>query len=392
MAGLTAYFGPMHDDRQRGVEADVLPLLIEAVQDYAIFMVSTDGTVQTWNPGAQRIKGYTAAEIIGRHFSVFYTREDQADGRPARLLGRALEQGRVEDEGWRVRKDGTRFWADVVLTAVRDRSGHHIGFAKVTRDLTERREAEEQQRALFVEREARAAAEEALLARDRFLSIASHELRTPVASVLLATELLIRALDAGRLEDERLRTGLSRVSTASQRLGALVDELLDVSRLTADRQELDMEPTDVGALAREVAARFVDLRNGGRVVVTASGDVTVDADQSRLDQVISNLVDNALKYSTAPAPIEVAVIGGDDGVELSVADRGVGLDADAGKRLFEAFGRGSNVEHVHGLGLGLFISHQIVDRHGGRINAEPRDDGPGTVFRVWLPRRRAGAP
>jgi hypothetical protein len=382
----------MHDDRQRGVEADVLPLLIEAVQDYAIFMVSTDGTVQTWNPGAQRIKGYTAAEIIGRHFSVFYTPEDQADGRPARLLGRALEQGRVEDEGWRVRKDGTRFWADVVLTAVRDRSGHHIGFAKVTRDLTERREAEEQQRALFVEREARAAAEEALLARDRFLSIASHELRTPVASVLLATELLIRALDAGRLEDERLRTGLSRVSTASQRLGALVDELLDVSRLTADRQELDMEPTDVGALAREVAARFVDLRNGGRVVVTASGDVTVDADQSRLDQVISNLVDNALKYSTAPAPIEVAVIGGDDGVELSVADRGVGLDADAGKRLFEAFGRGSNVEHVHGLGLGLFISHQIVDRHGGRINAEPRDDGPGTVFRVWLPRRRAGAP
>jgi hypothetical protein len=377
----------MTDDRQRAAEADVLPMLIEAVHDYAIFMLSPEGIVQTWNQAAQRIKGYAPAEIIGRHFSVFYTSEDRAANRPERILNRALAEGRAEDQGWRVRKDGTRFWADVVVSAIYDRSGRHVGFGKVTRDLTERRRAERQQRALEVEREARAAAEQALLARDRFLSIASHELKTPVASVQLATETLIRSLDAGRLDDERLRAGLARVTTASQRLASLIAELLDVSRLTSDRQELEVQPTDVGSLVEEVVARFQDLRNGGRITVRVEGDTTVPADASRLDQVITNLVDNALKYSTAPAPIEIEVTGTDDGVELAVEDRGVGLDSDGGELLFEAFGRGANVEHVHGLGLGLYISDRIVERHGGRIKATAREDGPGATFRVWLPRR-----
>jgi PAS domain S-box-containing protein len=377
----------MTDDRQRAAEAEVLPMLIEAVRDYAIFMLSPDGVVRTWNHGAQRIKGYAPAEIIGQHFSVFYTPEDRAAGHPDRILNRALAEGRAEDQGWRVRKDGTRFWADVVVSAIYDQSGRHVGFGKVTRDLTERRRAERQQRALEVEREARAAAEQSLLARDRFLSIASHELKTPVASVQLATETLIRSLDAGRLDDERLRAGLARVTTASKRLASLIGELLDVSRLTSDQQDLEFEPTDFGSLVEEVVARFEDLHNGGRITVRVAGDVRVPADPSRLDQVVTNLVDNALKYSTAPAPVEVSVTGRDDGVELTVEDRGVGLDAEAGERLFEAFGRGSNVEHVHGLGLGLYISYRIVERHGGRIEAAAREDGPGTSFRVWLPRR-----
>ena len=146
-------------------------LLVDAVEDYAIFLLGPDGRVLTWNRGAERIKGYTADEIVGQHFSVFYTPEELAAERPKFVLQMATDRGRFEDEGWRVRKDGTRFWADVLITALLDDRGVPFGFAKVTRDLTERRAAEEQRRALFAEQQARAAAEEALRARDRFLSL-----------------------------------------------------------------------------------------------------------------------------------------------------------------------------------------------------------------------------
>jgi PAS domain S-box-containing protein len=321
-------------------------LLVEAVQDYAIFLLGPDGRVLTWNLGAQRIKGYTADEIIGQHFSRFYTPEEREAGRPMYLLGLAAEYGRFEDEGWRVRKDGTRFWADVILTALRDEDGVPYAYAKVTRDLTERRAAEERERSLLVEREARAAAEQALQVRDRFMSIASHELKTPTATLGLVVQSLLHARTRGTLDDTRLETGLRRIGLAAQRLGTLVDELLDVSRLTSGRLPMDRQS---------------------------------------LDQVLSNLLDNAVKYSDATSVIDVDVRREGEGWALSVADRGIGLDAEASSRLFEAFARGLNTEHIPGLGLGLYISHQIVERHGGRISAMARGDGAGSLFSVWLP-------
>lgn len=360
-------------------------LLVDAVQDYAIFLLATDGRVLTWNLGAQRIKGYTSDEIIGQHFSVFYTPEEREAGRPMKLLGQAAENGRFEDEGPRVRKDGTQFWADVIVTALRDESGTPYAFAKITRDLTERRAAEEQQRNLLAEQRARAAAEEALVARDRFLSIASHELKTPAASLSLTVESLQRARAAGRLDDERLTGGLARLATASDRLGVLVDELLDVSRLTAGRIEFRNEPTDLVALARDVIGRFSMADEQPRIHLVGSDEAWVSGDASRLDQVVTNLVDNAVKYSDAAAPIELEVARADGGVTLTVRDRGVGLDDEAAARLFEAFGRGLNTEHIPGLGLGLYISHQIVQRHGGRIEARDRPDGHGSEFTMWLP-------
>ncbi len=365
-------------------------LLVEAVQDYAIFLLSPDGHVRTWNPGAERAKGYAASEIIGRHFSVFYTPDEREAGRPQELLGRAAEQGRVEDEGWRVRKDGTRFWADVILTALRDEDGALYGFAKITRDLTERRRAEEQQRNLIVEQHARAAAEEALIVRDRFLSVASHELKTPVATLQLSAESLLRARDLGRLDDARLETGLHRMLRSTGRLSALVSELLDVSLLSAERDGQERKPTDLVALINEVAARFADVvEDESRIVVDAPARAVVMADASRLDQVFTNLIDNSLKYSSDMEPIEVRVAEDPDGVTVTVADRGIGLDAATEARLFEAFSRGANASHVPGLGLGLFITHQIVERHGGRIEAQHAPDGVGSVFRVWLPKEPA---
>lgn len=364
---------------------DVFRLLVEAVQDYAIFLLSPDGHVLTWNLGAERAKGYAADEIIGQHFSVFYTAEERAADRPSQLLRTAASRGAVEDEGWRVRKDGTRFWADVVLTALRDPKGALYGFAKVTRDLTERRASEAQQQNLLIEQRARAAAEEALVARDRFLSIASHELKTPVATLQLAAESILRTRELGKLDEARLGSGLGRILNATRRLGALVDELLDVARLTSDAIPPDRAPTNVVVLAEEVIARFADAGEG-RVRLDAPAAVIIEADASRLDQVITNLVDNALKYSGAEDPVDLAIVSVPGGVTVSVTDRGIGVDAASGAHLFEAFGRGDNAAHVQGLGLGLFISHQIVERHGGRIEAAPGPDGIGSVFHVWLPK------
>ena len=364
-------------------------LLVEAVQDYAIFLLGPDGRVRTWNPGAERAKGYAASEIIGQHFSVFYTPDERKAGRPQRLLAMAAAEGRVEDEGWRVRKDGTRFWADVILTALRDPNGALYGFAKITRDLTERRRAEEQQRTLIGEQLARAAAEEALKVRDRFLSVASHELKTPVATLQLSAESLLRARELGRLDDARLETGLLRILKSTGRLGDLVSELLDVSLLSAERYDTVRRPTDIVALVDEVAARFAGVEEESRIAVDAPARAVVMADVSRLDQVFTNLVDNALKYSADGEPIEVRVVDEPDSVTVTVADRGIGLDAATQARLFEAFSRGDNAAHVPGLGLGLFITHQIVERHGGRIEAQPAPGGVGSVFRVSLPKDAA---
>jgi PAS domain S-box-containing protein len=360
-------------------------LLVDAVQDYAIFLLDPQGHVLTWNRGAERIKGYSADEIIGQHFSVFYVPEEREAGRPMRLLGLAAEHGRYEDEGWRVRRDGTRFWADVILTALRDDDGTPYAYAKITRDLTERRAAEEQQRALLIEQRARTAAEEALLARDRFLSIAAHELKTPVASLQLSAESLVRARDADRMDDERLSTGLQRMTKAAERLGDLVRELLDVSRLSAERAPLVLKPTDLAAVIRDVLARFEEQGEMHRIRFAGPVALWIPGDVARLDQVVTNLVDNAMKYSPDETPIEVELGTRDGTAVLEVRDRGIGLDEATVGRIFEPFGRAENAEHIQGMGLGLYISQQIVSRHGGTISADPRPDGAGAVFRVTLP-------
>jgi PAS domain S-box-containing protein len=195
--------------------------LVSSVKDYAIFMLDPSGRIESWNAGAEQTKGYTAEEIIGQHMSRFYTPEDLARGLPATLLEAAAREGRVESEGWRVRKDGTRFWADVVITALLDDGGRLMGYAKVTRDLTERLRAQEEQLRL-------AHAEEALRLRDEFLSIAAHELRTPLSAVQLQLQSLLERPDG---LDARARAKVERAWRSGE-LVTLVDTLLDVSRIS----------------------------------------------------------------------------------------------------------------------------------------------------------------
>ena len=363
-----------------------LRLLVDAVTDYAIFLIDATGQVLTWNEGARRIKGYAPEEIIGRHFSVFYTDEDREAGRPLRLLTEATERGRVEDEGWRVRSDGTRFWADVVITALRDDDGQPYVFAKVTRDLTERRAAEEQRMALAAEQRGRMAAEEALRVRDRFLSIASHELKTPIARVQIAAESIAHALDTERLTPDRLRASVGRITRATERLGVLVGELLDVSRIDAGGLAIERVPVDLVAVTAEVIERFTDLDDAAqRLRLSGDERVMIIGDRSRLDQVLMNLIDNALKYSAAPSQIGVDVRHSNGSAVIRVTDAGIGLDEADGGSIFLAFGRGDNASHVAGIGLGLFIVRDIVERHGGTVTAESRADGGGSTFTVTLP-------
>jgi PAS domain S-box-containing protein len=371
--------------------AELFRLLVETVVDHAIFLLDENGCVLTWNVGAERIKGYRADEIVGQHFSVFYTPEDREAGRPAWVLGRAGQHGRVEDEGWRVRKDGTRFRADVSVTAIRGPDGKPTGYAKVTRDVTERHAAAERERQLQVEREARRVAEDAIRARDRFLSIASHELRTPIATVQIVAEALLRAHRADSLDRTRLVKGLARMDASVQRLGTLLNELLDVSRLTAGPRPLTLEPTDIGALVEEVVRRFEDTEHGDRIELGIEPDVTAPADATRMDQVVTNLVDNALRYSSPPQRVKINVRPADDGVEIVVRDEGIGFDSEAESVMFESFGRGEAASPVPGLGLGLYISQQIVDAHGGRITASSDGPGTGSTFSVWLPAATDGA-
>lgn len=363
-------------------------LLVESVKDYAIYMLDPEGHIVTWNEGVQRIKGYAAEEILGRHFSVFYTPEDVAAGRPQRALEAAARDGRFEDETWRVRKDGSRFWADVVVTALRDPEGRLRGFTKVTRDLTERRRNEDQARQLAREQIARAAAEEQVRARDQFLSIASHELRTPLNPLQLQIQLLLRLARAGTLASQppdRLVAMLETAERSVKQFARLVTQLLDLSRLVAGGLDLRLEEVDLAAVAREAAARYgPELAQAGCELRLAADRPAVGRwDRLRLEQVLTNLLSNAVKYG-AGKPVEVAVAAGEGKAVLTVRDQGIGIAAADQARIFDRFERAVSGYEYGGLGLGLYIVRQIVEALGGdvRVDSAP---GAGATFTVELP-------
>jgi PAS domain S-box-containing protein len=365
--------------------AERLRLVVESVRDYAIFMLDPDGRVATWNPGAELAKGYRADEIIGHHIEIFYTPQDREAGLPRQLLGAAVRDGRVENEGWRQRKDGTRFWADVVITALRDPDGGLAGFAKVTRDLTERRLADEERIKL-------ARAEEAVRLRDEFLSIASHELKTPLTALKLQLDSLKSRLNA---PDERACRAVDRVVRSADRLHQLVESLFDVSRISAGRLTLSRRELDLGDVLKNhlEGLREAAERAGCSLAVTTVAGIRGCWDQVRLEQVVTNVFENATKYG-AGTPLSVSLELDLPSAEavIEVADRGPGIPEGDLVRIFERFERAVPSRHFGGLGLGLYVSRRIVEAHGGSITASNRSGG-GSCFTIRLPvRPAAGLP
>jgi PAS domain S-box-containing protein len=350
-------------------------LLVDAVKDYAIFMLDPTGHVMTWNVGAQRIKGYEASEIIGQHFSRFYEEHEIRAGKCEMELEGASREGRFEDEGWRVRKDGTRFWANVVITALRDASGELVGFAKVTRDLTERRRLEQEQLR-------RARAEEALRLRDEFLSLASHELKTPMTVLQLQLDTLGERLTAS---DTKVAAKLQRATRSSERLATLIESLLDVSRIATGRFVLEREEVDLAEIVADAVeeSRSAAERAGCALELAAAGPIVGRWDALRLEQVVRNLLSNAIKYGPG-RPIEVSLTLEAGDVVLEVRDHGPGLPEPDRGRLFRRFERAGSLRHHSGLGLGLYFVQEIVTAHGGSVTGENAADG-GARLRVRLP-------
>jgi PAS domain S-box-containing protein len=352
-----------------------LRLMISSVSDYAIFMLDPEGRVASWNPGAERIKGYREDEILGAHFSRFFVPEEAASGRPTQELETAAERGRFEDEAWRVRKDGSRFWANVVITPMRNSSNRLVGFVKITRDLTERHKIEEERLRL-------AQAQEAIRLRDEFLSIASHELKTP----LTALQLQLQSMhDRAVLTDQALAQKLERAVKVGDRLAQLIEALLDVSRIATGTLELTRETFDLTEAVRDVVERLRDAATnaGCDLLLTVDGLIPGRWDRLRIEQILMNLISNAMRYG-AGQPIHVSTSEEVDGAILTIRDHGPGIPENELARIFERFERASSARHYGGIGLGLYVARQIAEAHGGTIVASNCPDG-GACFTVRLP-------
>jgi PAS domain S-box-containing protein len=370
-------------------------LLVEAVQDYAIFMLDQDGYIRSWNAGAARIKGYSAEEAIGKHFSIFYPPEDIASDKPGKELVIAGAQGRLEDEGWRLRKDGSRFWANVVITALYDGSGKLTGFGKVTRDLTKQKRAEEQ----LLELRAREAAQlaqraeravELEQAKSRLLNLASHELRGPLA-VLRG---YISMIADGTIPPERLPSIAPILVAKATQMNSLVQQMLESARLDDSRMQLSKRLVDVRRVVDAAVEEFRPLLPPAQqIVVHADGAVVAEADPGRLQTIVSNLVDNAIKYSLGHGPIVVTVGAQHGNAQVAVRDQGPGLTPEQMGRLFGRFERILTPEnqHIPGTGLGLHLSRELARLHGGELTARSAP-GLGSEFLLSVPLVPAAEP
>ena len=363
-------------------------LLVENVRDYAILLLDLEGHIVTWNKGAELLTRYAPSEIIGRHFSIFYSPKDLAAGKPARELQTAEENGRYEDEGWRVRKDGSRFWANVIFTALRDDMGQLRGFGKVARDFTKRQRAEEQIRSLNEDLEQRvlcrtAELEVAAKELEAFSYSVSHDLRAPLRAIDGFSRILLKE-HAGALPPEA-REYLQDVRANTQRMGHLVDGLLAFSRL--GRQPVNKQHVSPAGLVRQCLEDLHDQQAGRRVEILVGELADCWGDVALLKQVWMNLLSNALKY-TARREVAVIEIGSHPGhspgeQSYFVKDNGVGFDMRYAGKLFGVFQRLHRAEEYEGTGVGLAIVQRIIHRHGGRVWAEAQLD-KGATFHFTL--------
>jgi PAS domain S-box-containing protein len=384
-----------------------LRLLIESVRDYAIFVLDPTGHVATWNPGAQRLKGYRADEIIGQHFSRFYPEEDIRSGKCEWELEEATRIGSFEDEGWRLRKDGSRFWANVVITPIREVDGTLVGFAKVTRDLSERKRHEEerislaraeeakqvaeanQERARVLAddlRSARDRAEEATRVKDEFLATVSHELRTPLNAILGWA----RLLETGSLPPEKTTRAVETIVRNAIAQNQIIDDLLDVSRIITGQLRLDVDYVDVNQIvsaALDVVRPAAEAK-GLTVQWMLNPDAgVIKGDAGRLQQVLWNLLTNAVKFTPRGGRVHVMLHRAESYVTVEVADTGKGIAPEFIHRVFDRFTQheSSNSRRTGGLGLGLAIVKHLTELHGGTVTVHSDGENTGSTFVVKLP-------
>ncbi|MBC3364188.1 ATP-binding protein [Pseudomonas sp. SWRI154] len=369
--------GQLLAERERALRdnEERLRLIIDGVKDYGIFALDAKGHVITWNAGAERIKGYTEQEVLGRHFSLFYLAEECPE-HPDMALREATRDGHYMEEGWRCRKDGSRFWASVVITAQYDGTGALRGFSKITRDITDRRTAE------IALRTAREEAESASRAKSEFLSRMSHELRTPLNSILGFAQLLDMDSIAGQ------RPQVSHILRAGQHLLALINEVLDIARIEAGRLPLNIEPIALPAVLHEALTLVSPMAADAGIHLAAIAPLPegsgVLADRQRLVQVLLNLLSNAIKYNKPGGEVRIEVVVEGTAVNVAISDTGHGIAPELLGQLFKPFERLGADPQVEGTGLGLSLSKSLLEMMQGslQVHSEP---GHGCCFTLRLP-------
>ena len=355
-------------------------IFVEGVEDYAIFALDPEGRVVTWNVGAERIKGYQRSEILGRYFGCFYTPEDRQRNKPEWVLEMARRNGRYAEEGERVRRDGSRFWASIVMTAIRDETGTIRGFTEITRDMTEKREWEQ------LERERDAARERGRM-RHRFLQIAAHELRNPMQGMKGMLDLIRMRTESGRPLTEQGEM-LAMLDREVDRLSQILSEVLDACRTGEPSFQIHKQPLNLEQIMTlAVASTWVGHAERRCRLEFPGFPLMVQGDSVRLEAAFRIVVENAVKYSTSDSEVIIQAFADQTDVHVVVIDEGVGIPENEVEQVFEGFCRGSNLDgrDPGGMGLGLHLCRQIVERHAGRIWIEPRF-GTGTCVHIVLPR------
>jgi PAS domain S-box-containing protein len=352
-------------------------LMVESVEDCAIIMLDQEGRVKSWNTGAQRIQGYDAKEIIGQHNSRFFSQEDIDINKPERTLQEAAAVGRSEDNGWRVRKDGSTFWANVVMTAIRDSSGALRGYATLERDMSERRRVEAELN------QAKGTAEAANLAKSEFLSSMSHELRTPLNAILGFAQLMDSEVPAPTMAQ---KVSIDQILQAGWYLLALINEVLDLSLIESGRLSLSPEKMSLAEVLTDCQAMMEPLAKKRGIAMTFpsfEAPCYVMADRTRVRQILVNLLSNAVKYNRQNGTILVECVARPLGyVRLSVTDTGMGLTPEKLAQLFQPFNRlGQENGAEQGTGIGLVVTKRLVEVMKGTIGVESAV-GKGTLF--WI--------
>lgn len=389
----------VEEESEQGEER--FKLLIESVKDYAIFMLDPEGRIISWNIGAERMKGYRAEEIIGHHFSRFYPEEDVRGGKCDYELEVAARDGRFEDENWRVKKDGTRFWANVIISRMVNRTGQLIGFAKVTRDLTQRRALEDERiarataeaegRRLALEREAleRALSEQKQIEvlRERLLGVVGHDLRSPLNSITMSAALMLKR---GTLQDSDGKA-VARIARSADRMSEIISQLLDFTRARLGGGiPIDPKLIDLADVCGDVIAECETAHPDRALRFDADIDTTGVWDRNRVAQVVANLIGNAIQHGKPDGPIDVRLRDEGEVVCLSVHNDGPPIPPDLLPAIFDPF-RGRTAHQARrgeGLGLGLFIVREMIRAHSGEIDVQSTE-ADGTTFLVKLPRKPA---
>ena len=357
-------------------------LIVEGATEYAIIMLDDHGRIATWNTGAEHVLGYSPKEVLGDSIGVIFTIEDQLAGMPEKEIKTARETGRAVDERWHVRKDGRQIWASGWLTSLTDDTGQLRGYAKIMRDNTDRKLAEERVH------QARRAAELANDAKDQFLATVSHELRTPLSVILLWSKMI----NAGSLSAEEIKDANASIERSAEAQKQLIEDLLDTSRISSGKLRLNLKPTDLRALVDMAVSSIRPAAETKGIKILTDADPTANVgtvliDPDRMQQIAWNLLSNAVKFTPGDGLITVELQRLSDQVELRVTDNGRGFEPGFAATMFERFTQAENPQTraQGGLGLGLAITKQLVTLHGGTIEAQSTGVNLGATFTVRLP-------